>query len=533
MKEFSVLKRFRNISITKKLYFVVGIMALLIALELFTLWFALNTLSSVRAYVAGEGLYSKGQKDAVYFLRKYERSHDEENYRQFKSYMRVPMGDSKARMELSKPKPNLDIVRQGFLEGRNHPDDIDGMIKLVRRFHKVSYIHKAIVVWTIADSITSTKLLPIAEQLHTEISSGKPSQEKIDGLLKELDPIVENLTVLEDEFSHTLGEGARWLENLILKLLFTVALTVEISGLMLAIYMSREITKGLNEINRAAAKITKGDLKERAKVYAMDEIGIAATSLNLMTDQLEQNIIEIKKSEAERDKMIDDLMQRNKDLEQFAYIISHNLRAPVANIYGFAEILKEENNTEADRKQYVNSLTECVIKLDDVIRDLNDILQVKHTGSELKEIVSFTQTTKNILESIEHMVLDKNVIVETDFAEADEMITLKSYLYSIFYNLITNSIKYRQPGIPLIIQVSSRRYSDKIELRFKDNGIGIDLEARGEHMFGLYKRFHPNVAEGKGMGLFMTKTQVETLNGKISIRSEVNKGTEFSIEFYI
>jgi signal transduction histidine kinase len=128
-------------------------------------------------------------------------------------------------------------------------------------------------------------------------------------------------------------------------------------------------------------------------------------------------------------------------------------------------------------------------------------------------------------------LFDKNnIVINCDFSEIDEFLTLKSYLYSIFYNLISNSIKYRQQLIPGIIDIKSRLVKEKIELIFTDNGMGIDLQKKGEEVFGLYKRFHTDI-EGKGMGLFMVKTQVETLGGKISIQSEVNKGTEFTIEF--
>ena len=101
----------------------------------------------------------------------------------------------------------------------------------------------------------------------------------------------------------------------------------------------------------------------------------------------------------------------------------------------------------------------------------------------------------------------------------------------IFYKLISNSIKYKQSGLAPVIEIKSRKLADKIELSFKDNSIGMDLETKSEQIFGLYKRFHPQHAEGKGMGLFMVKTQVETLGGKISVQSKVNVGTEFKIEF--
>jgi hypothetical protein len=133
MERFSVLRWFKDVSIAKKLYFTVGIMALLIGVELFALYFSLSTLSSVRAYVGGEGLWSKAQKDAVFHLYRYGVSRDPEDYLAFQEFMQVPLGDSKTREELQKAHPDMAIARQGFREGRNHPDDVDGMIRLFRK----------------------------------------------------------------------------------------------------------------------------------------------------------------------------------------------------------------------------------------------------------------------------------------------------------------------------------------------------------------------------------------------------------------
>jgi two-component system, sensor histidine kinase len=206
MGKLSPLQWFKNISIAKKLYFTVGIMALLIGIELFTLFFSINTLSSVRAYVGGEGLWSKSQKDAIYHLTRYAALHHKEDYDQFREYMKVPLGDSKARKEMSKPDPDWNIVRQGLIEGRNHPEDVEGMIKLFRRFSNISYISKAIVIWGQADS-SVLQLLPLSDSLHAEINSPAPSAAKISALLEQITPINKRLTVLEDEFSYTLGEG--------------------------------------------------------------------------------------------------------------------------------------------------------------------------------------------------------------------------------------------------------------------------------------------------------------------------------------
>ena len=242
-------------------------------------------------------------------------------------------------------------------------------------------------------------------------------------------------------------------------------------------------------------------------------------------------ITEKKLSELQEKKIAAELMQRNQDLEQFAYIISHNLRSPVANIIGITDALTDGELDEDDRQTFMEGLTVSVKKLDDTIIDLNDILQVKNVVVSNKEKVRFSEIVDDIKFSIGSLLDDKGVMINSNFAEVDEVSTFKSYMQSIFYNLISNSIKYKHSGRAPVIDITSRKLANKIELTFRDNSIGMDLESKSDHVFGLYKRFHPQHAEGKGMGLFMVKTQVETLGGKISVQSKVNEGTEFRIEF--
>ena len=280
---------FKNISIAMKLYFMMGTMALLIAVELLSLWFAISTLSSVRAYVGAEGLWSKSQKNAIYHLQLYGNGHDEADFQEFQQYLKVPFGYRKARIELEKNNPDMDVAREGFLEGRVHPDDIDGMTKLFRRFDQVSYIHRARKIWAEADPIIA-QLIPIGEKLHSEIASKSSSQQNLDEMLKGVGPINLKLNKLEDDFSYTLGEGARWLEHLILKILFSITLTVELSGLLIAISVNRGIQKGISEVIRTASTIAKGDFGTRAEIYSQDEIGILANAFNQMADELECSI---------------------------------------------------------------------------------------------------------------------------------------------------------------------------------------------------------------------------------------------------
>jgi PAS domain S-box-containing protein len=243
-----------------------------------------------------------------------------------------------------------------------------------------------------------------------------------------------------------------------------------------------------------------------------------------------RDITEQRNAQLERDKITTDLVQRNKDLEQFAYIVSHNLRVPVANITGLTELLKDEDVNDDDRKKTLKALAASVKNLDEVLLDLNHILQVSSEINDQIEPVSLTLLIKEIKVGISYMLQSKQAIVNYDFKAVDILLSLKSYLHSIFQNLIINSIKYRQKDVNPVINISSEVDNDYITLKVKDNGKGIDLSRNGCHIFGLYKRFDRSV-EGKGIGLFMVKMQVERLGGSIAVTSELNKGTEFIIKF--
>ncbi len=241
------------------------------------------------------------------------------------------------------------------------------------------------------------------------------------------------------------------------------------------------------------------------------------------------NITTRKLAELEKEEIAKDLIYRNRDLEQFTYIVSHNVRAPVASLLGLTNLLSEYEITEKERKEMISGISISAHRLDEVIRDLIDILQVKKEWKERKEDVVFSRLVRELEPSIHQYFRNEKFTIKTDFAQVNECYTLKNYLTSIFSNLISNSIKYRQLNVTPVIEISSELKRQKIVLIFRDNGMGFDLAKIRDQVFGLYKRFHFHV-EGKGIGLFMVKTQVETLGGKISINSIVNKGTEFRIE---
>ncbi|MCY2687541.1 PAS domain S-box protein [Salinimicrobium sp. TH3] len=225
-----------------------------------------------------------------------------------------------------------------------------------------------------------------------------------------------------------------------------------------------------------------------------------------------------------------ELIRANKGLEQFSFIISHNLRAPVANILGLTQLLIEEsysNDMKINLRKEVESNAQ---RMDKVIKDLNQILQLKQDFSEAKQAINFNEIVQFIEISLHDILERENIKIVTNFEEINQVRSVRSFIYSIFYNLIFNSIKYRQPGVDAEIKITSKKENGIISLIFQDNGLGMDSSIKKDDIFSLYKRFHHHI-EGKGMGLFMVKTQVEMLGGKINVLSKVNCGSTFIIKF--
>ena len=518
-----IIRWFKNISISKKLFFVVGIMALLIAVELFTLFFSLHTLSSVRAFVGGEGLWSKAQKNAFYNLQKYARTYDNDDYLKFQNSMKVPLGDHKTLVELLKKKPDLEKARLGFLEGRNHEHDIDGMILLFRRFHRISYINKALAIWIEADS-TITKIIPISEKLYTEVNKPEPSYEKIEAIIEEVDPLNEKLSVLEDNFSYTLGEGARWLENLILTILLVIALTVEFTGLFLTISVSIGITKGINEIIKISEKVAKVNFNDKAKIYSMDEIGQLASSFNKMMDNLHENIDKRTQVELELRLKTDELIRSNAELEQFAYVASHDLQEPLRMISSYIQLVKEryKEKLDSDANEFIDFAIDGANRMRTLILSLLEYSRANRMQPFLK--INTENLLVEVLHDLKDLINSNNAIIKIE--KLPDVYGDQVLIGQLFQNLISNAIKFKGDANPEI-RISCKKTNNEYLFSVKDNGIGIPNEYF-EKIFIILQRLH--TAEkypGTGMGLAICKKIVERHGGKIWVESKINKGSTF------
>lgn len=647
--------------ITKKLFLIMTIMAVLITTELVALNVTMRIVSAVRAYVGAEGLWSKAQKDGAYYLMKYAYSANEKDYQNYLNFMKLPLSDHEARLALIKNPLDYNAARKGFLGGQVHPDDIDGIIWLFHRFSNFHYINKAINIWTEGDVLLN-KFMQLGEKIHESISNGPASLKEITNQLVNLDRLNQELTVLENDFSYTLGQASRWLENIIFKVLIGIAVTVEFTGILLTIMIGFRISRDVNVINRIASKVAKSDFSERVNTTSKDEIGQLAVSFNAMIDALDNheknqqkarqellersrsleeqtaktkieqasknlllNILEssteysiiatdleglilvwnegarrlygytmeemvykknardlftpgdiqsgkfdnflkmvlkeekyestftrmrkdgsrfvaslvatlrrdsaghpvgfdmIAKDITKQKKLEDQLVKSNQELEQFAYVASHDLKAPLRGIERLASWIEEDNSDALDSKSKENLvlLRQRVNRMSNLI---SGILQYSRTGHMNVQIHNV-----NLKPLLQGVIDTLNQSRKFNIHYPDHLPTLQGdeiQLGQIFSNLIDNSIKHhdKENGN---IEIDFKDREDFYEFFIKDDGPGIAPEYQ-KKIFQIFQTLKSrDEFESTGIGLSIVKKIVESQGGKIWVDSAEGAGAIF------
>ena len=245
---------------------------------------------------------------------------------------------------------------------------------------------------------------------------------------------------------------------------------------------------------------------------------------------IQRDVSEERNQEKEKEHLIRELTQNNKDLKQFSYITSHNLRAPLSNLTGLLSLLDDIPIENSELKEILNGFNKSTHLLNETINDLTKVMIIKDNPSIQKEAVELKEVFDNVYSQLTFQISTLQPIIRIDFEKAPVLEINKSYIESILLNLLTNSIKYKSENKTLKIVASTHQGEKYTTLIFQDNGIGIDLERNRDKVFGLYQRFH-NYPDSKGLGLYLVKSQVEAMGGTISIESEVDKGTTFTLTF--
>jgi len=279
-----------------------------------------------------------------------------------------------------------------------------------------------------------------------------------------------------------------------------------------------ERTSKINEINQELTK-------QRDQLFLHKEI--IEQNLEELNDVRKNLVKTVSQKTKELRQANKELVAQNAQLEQYAFITAHNLKAPIARLKGLVNIFELTNQPTNPNNELVYRIKEASLDMDEVISDINKILQIKNFNQQDRKNVNLKNLINKIKKRLEDRINENKIRITTDL-QIETIQSIDTYMESILYNLIYNGIKYSREDVDALIRIQSYHKRNRVYIEVEDNGIGIDLELFGEKIFGLYQRFHDHV-NGKGIGLYLVKTQVEALGGKIFIESNVDEGTTFKL----
>ncbi|WP_300567203.1 HAMP domain-containing sensor histidine kinase, partial [Flavobacterium sp.] len=239
---------------------------------------------------------------------------------------------------------------------------------------------------------------------------------------------------------------------------------------------------------------------------------------------------ELKKKLSERTEMLVQITKQKQQLEEFCQIIAHNLRAPLSNLLLLNDMINQSDTTE-EKLEYIKIQNPVINMLHDTFQELISATQVKMDLTVKKNQIQLEKQTPKIIHSLRKEIAESNAFITCDFSEINTITYPKKYLNNIIYNLLSNAVRYHSLIKTPKIHIKSYIKDEWVYLEIKDNGLGIDLKRNKNDLFKLHKTFH-NHPKAKGFGLFITKTQVEVMNGNIYVKSSPNKGSTFSVKLY-
>jgi len=225
------------------------------------------------------------------------------------------------------------------------------------------------------------------------------------------------------------------------------------------------------------------------------------------------------------------LARTNQDLDNFVYAASHDLRQPVNNLTGlFDELRRSATFNDPEEAVVLRLIDDSLQSLSTTITDLAAVVQEQRShGEQFAEPVSFTDVASDVLQALQPQVLATQAELETDFTALPTLTYVRSNLRTILLNLLSNALKYREPDRALRISVRSYEADGIPVLEVADNGLGMNLNRYGNELFHLFRRFHPQISEGTGVGLFLVNRLVQGHGGSVAVESKEHQGTTFKI----
>ena len=458
----------------------IALLILVVGAVILTSTLGLSTLSAVRAYVGGEGLWSKGQKEATRSLHRYADTRDPRDFDAFIREIAIPLGDHEARIALQSSNPDPDVVRRGFIEGRNDSSDVDAMATLFRRFAHFRYMRQAIAIWTDGDGYIA-RLQLLGDSLHQAVTAHAPAA-RIDSLLAQIDIADARLRPLEDQFSATLGAAARWTQTVIETVVGLTGLLLVVVG---GVFLTREQTR---------RRLLEEELRQSQKLEAVG---------------------------------------------QLAGGIAHDLNNILTVVLGNADLLaKTGPDEEGERRALLGELRDGGRRAAEMVRKLlafgrreSIALRPVRPKAVVDELTSFLR--RILPETIDIQVLEESTVPPI---RADAVA-----LGQILVNLATNARDAMPEGGRFTVGIGRRTLhsghrqppelppGDYVVITASDTGRGMDDQVR-QRIFEPFFTTKP-VGQGTGLGLAMVLGLMRQHGGDVSMETAPGRGSTFTLWF--
>ncbi len=292
-------------------------------------------------------------------------------------------------------------------------------------------------------------------------------------------------------------------------------------GLLVSLKAEKHISKPLRDLKAAAVAMANGDFSRKIQLGAQDEIGALAQTFNQMSMKLSQTIRELNLSNQQLEKA-------NKELEDFTYVVSHDLQEPLRKVHSFGEFLLEDYGSQipGDGKDYIIRMQRASIKMKKLIEDLLKLSRVG-TIETLFRRVNTNEVVNSALEDLSEAIRETNA--EIIVGKLPDVLGQDTLLVQLFGNLIANAIKYRRDNVRPRVEIKATENNDRVTFSIEDNGVGI-REQFLERIFGVFQRLHNDKKyKGTGIGLALCKKIAQRHRGEIAVQSTPGKGSIFNI----
>jgi PAS domain S-box-containing protein len=547
--------------------------------------FGYETLSTMRAYVHGEGRWSKGQKNAVQELLRYIATRDEKHHRAFLEELKVPQGDRRAREELEKPSPDLAVVREGLSAGANDPDDIPDIIRLFRRFRRVDQLDRAVRVWEAGDSGIA-ELLAAGERLHVAIAASQPVS-ALD--VEVLSQVNDRLTENENAFSQALGEASRWVRHVLGIVTALATMILIIVGLLVSraflhrvqrsegliheherrVYaLIQNIDDGVSVLDRERNVTFRSAGGDRilgqssgfsiavhpddkevldggwAAALAQPGKPIAVTFrirngtwriletrfVNLLGDPAIGGVVCTFRDVTDRKKLEARLLASDRmvSIGSLASGIAHEINNPLSYATANLDFLLEELQPAAGSQvnEALRDAREGLLRVSGIVRGLRAFSRTDDERSVPLDISAVLDSSFGLAGN----ELQRRARVIKEYApDLPQVLGNEAKLGQVFVNLLVNAAEAIQPGDASgnEIRVRATAADGQVTVEVKDTGRGI----APEHGAQIFDPFYTtkDIGKGMGLGLFVCQNIVASQGGSITFESELGKGTTFRV----